>query len=560
MKFSRIPIADAHGAVLAHSIATPKGTLKKGRVVGALEIARMRDAGVTDVMAARLEPGDVGEDIAAARVAHAAAGGGVREAAAFTGRANLFAARPGLAVLDAGAIAAINAIDEGLTIATVPPFERVATGQMLATVKIITFAVPEAAVGKAEAIARNAAAKSGGLVSVAPLAVKTAGLILTRMPSTKTSVLTKRQAAIAGRLGALGSRLGPVETVPHEEAAVRAAILRQKAAGADPIIVFAASAIVDRGDVIPAALVEAGGAIVRLGMPVDPGNLMLLGTLDGTDVIGAPSCAASPKLNGFDWILERRLAGLAVGMSDVASMGIGGLLKEIPTRPQPRDASMDAAHDNSEDGSRHAPRIAALVLAAGRSTRFGPENKLLADLDGEPLVRRTITAIRASAARPVTVVTGHMAEAVTAVLDGLDVRIVHNPDFAAGLSSSLKTGLAALPAGIDGFVVALGDMPRITASHIDRLISAFAPKEGRAIVVPVHGSKRGNPVLFAAAFLDEMRAVAGDTGARHIIGQHADEVVEVDLGTDAIFIDVDTPEALAQLKASQVRDVKGPSR
>ena len=542
MQFARFALAQASGTILAHSITTPKGVLKKGRLIGAAEIAQLQAAGITEIVAARLEPGDVGEDAAAARVANAAAGAGIRAAQAFTGRANLFASEAGLVVLDGQAIAALNDIDEGLTIATVAAFERVAAGQMLATVKIITFAVPETAVARAEALASAA----HGIIRIAPLARKTAGLILTRMASTKPNVLAKREAAISGRLVALGSTLGPVETVAHEESAVKSAILRLKAAGADPIIVFAASAIVDRGDVIPAALVEAGGRIIRLGMPVDPGNLMLLGTLDGRDVIGAPSCAASPKLNGFDWILERRLAGLPVEGRDVAAMGIGGLLKEIPSRPQLREGETDMS--TTSEGARHMARIAVLVLAAGRSTRFGPENKLLAELDGKPIVRRTVEAVLASRARPVIVVTGHMADAVATAIAGLDVQVVHNPDFVAGLSSSLKAGLRALPNGLDGCIVALGDMPRIEAAHIDRLIAAFAPKEGRSIVVPVHGGKRGNPVLFAAAYLSEMLEVAGDTGARHIIGRYADEVVEVDLGSDAIFIDVDTPEALANLK------------
>jgi molybdenum cofactor cytidylyltransferase len=136
---------------------------------------------------------------------------------------------------------------------------------------------------------------------------------------------------------ALGSRLFAVETVAHTETDVAAAILRLKQQGAAPIIVFAASAIVDRGDVVPAALTQAGGEVVRLGMPVDPGNLILLGRIGSIDVIGAPSCAASPKLNGFDWVLQRRLAGIEVGTAEIAAMGLGGLLMEIPTRPQPRE-------------------------------------------------------------------------------------------------------------------------------------------------------------------------------------------------------------------------------
>lgn len=539
MKFARIPVDAAAGAILAHSVSAPGGSIKKGRVLTATELARLKAAGLTHIIAAQLEPGDVSEDEAAGRIARAAAGENTHSSAPFTGRANLFADVAGLAEIDGARVHALNLIDEGLTIATTTPFERVGQKQMVATVKIITFALPEDVVARAEALARTPA----GLIRIAPLRAKTAGLILTRLPATKPSVLAKRQQAIAGRLEGLGSRLGPVDTVDHEQGAVAAAIARMNAAGADPIIVFAASAIVDRGDVIPAGLVAAGGDILRLGMPVDPGNLMLLGRLGSADVIGAPSCAASPKLNGFDWVLERRLAGLDVASRDVAAMGLGGLLKEIATRPQPR-----ALMTEDDNGVRTAPRIAALILAAGRSTRYGGSNKLLAELDDIAIVRRVAQAVLASRARPVVVVTGHQQERVAEALKGLDVRLVHNPNYAKGLSTSLKTGIGALPAQVDGAVVCLGDMPRIEANHIDRLIAAFAPKEGRLIALPLHNGKRGNPVLFGSALFAEMMEAEGDTGARHIIGSHADEVAEVDLGTDAIFADVDTPEALERLQ------------
>ena len=539
MKFARIPIDAATGAILAHSVSTPGGIIKKGRALTATELTRLKAAGSTHIIAAQLETDDVGEDEAAERIARAAAGENTHCSAPFTGRANLFADTAGLVEIDGARVHALNLIDEGLTIATTTPFERVGQKQMVATVKIITFALPEAVVARAEALARTPA----GLIRIAPLHAKTAGLILTRLPATKPNVLAKRRQAIAGRLENLGSRIGPVETVDHEQGAVAAAITRMNAAGADPIIVFAASAIVDRGDVIPAGLMAAGGDILRLGMPVDPGNLMLLGRLGGTDVIGAPSCAASPKLNGFDWVLERRLAGLSVGSADVAAMGLGGLLKEIATRPQPREFMT-----GDENGTRSAPRIAALILAAGRSTRYGGSNKLLAHLDGIPIVRRVAQATLESRARPVVVVTGHQAERVAEALKGLDVQLAHNPNYAKGLSTSLKAGIGTLPSDADGAIVCLGDMPRIEANHIDRLIAAFAPKEGRLIALPLHNGKRGNPVLFGRALFGEMMDAEGDTGARHIIGSHADEVAEVDLGTDAIFADVDTPEALQRLQ------------
>lgn len=535
MKFGPVPLAQATGAILAHSIATPAGMLKKGRVLAVIDIAELRAMGYAEVTAARLEAGDVGEDEAARRLAVALAGTGVTVAAPFTGRVNLFAAAAGLATFQADALAAINLVDERLTIATVAPFERVAAGQMLATVKVIPFALPEAIVAACEARAR------GARLAVAPFGKASAALVLTRLQATKPSVIDKRRRVIADRMAALGADIGVTETVAHETAVVAQALAALAIGPWDPLLVFAASAIIDRDDIVPAALIAAGGRIERLGMPVDPGNLLLLGTLGCKRVIGIPSCAASPKLNGFDWVLERCIAGLDVTAEAVARMGVGGLLKEIPSRPQPREGDAAAA-------VRRAPAIGALILAAGRSSRMG-SNKLVEDLAGEPIVRHVVNAVLASRARPVVVVVGHQAERVRAALAGLDVTIIDNPDYAGGLSTSLRTGLAALPPGINGAFIALGDMPEVGAGHLDRLIAAFAPQDGRAIVVPTRAGKRGNPVLWASAFFAEMAAVAGDTGARHLLGANADAIVEIDLGSDAILTDVDTPEALAAVRA-----------
>ena len=222
---------------------------------------------------------------------------------------------------------------------------------------------------------------------------------------------------------------------------------------------FGASAIADRRDVIPSALEAIGGHIEHFGMPVDPGNLLMIGgDASGHPVLGAPGCARSPKENGFDWVLMRLLAGLPVAREDITGLGVGGLLMEIVTRPQPRDEPAPAGRN-----------IAGVVLAAGRSSRMGGPNKLLEQIAGRPLVRIVVDAVLASRARPVIVVTGHQRERVEAALAGLPVRFVHNPHFADGLGTSLKAGIAALPAGADGAIVCLGDMPQVDAALIDRL-------------------------------------------------------------------------------------------
>jgi molybdenum cofactor cytidylyltransferase len=402
---------------------------------------------------------------------------------------------------------------------------------MLATIKIIPFAAPQAAVEEAERILRDNAA-----IRIAAFQTRRAGLISTATPGTKSSLLDKNRSALDARLHTLGSAITSEQRVAHRADAVADALKEAGRAGADPILIFGASAITDRRDVIPAAIERAGGTIAHFGMPVDPGNLLLLGRFGDATVIGLPGCARSPKLNGFDFVLQRVLADLPMTRKDIAAMGVGGLLTEIHTRPQPRDRI-------PLKGPR-APRIGAIVLAAGLSSRMG-RNKLLADIVGKPLLRRVVEAASASSVDPIIVVSGNAADETAAALAGLQVRVVDNPDYRSGLSTSLKCGLRALPDDCDGAMVLLGDMPAITASLIDKLVAAFDPAESRAICVATYRGKRGNPVLWARQFFPDMLQLEGDVGAKHLIAANGEVVCEVEAADDAPLIDIDTPEALA---------------
>lgn len=224
-------------------------------------------------------------------------------------------------------------------------------------------------------------------------------------------------------------------------------------------------------------------------------------------------------------------------------MGVGGLLMEIVTRPQPREEPV-VAEDH---------RIAALVLAAGRSTRMGGPNKLLAEIGGRPMVRIAVDEALASRADTVVVVTGHQHEQVKAALRGLNIKIVHNPDYAQGLSTSLRAGLRAVPDNADGVIVLLADMPQVEAALIDRLIATFDPGKGALVVVPTIEGKRGNPVLWSRRFFPELMAVEGDVGARHLIGQYSEAVVEVPVSGRGALTDIDTPEALKAVKSAVER-------
>lgn len=334
MRFGTVALAHADGAVLAHSIRLEGSVLKKGTVLGPEHVERLIAAGMSDVMVARLDPGDVPEDEAARRIAAAIGGAGIHIADAFTGRSNLFATARGVVVIDAEAIAALNVIDESITVATLQPFARVEDEQMVATVKIITFAVPEDYVSRAESIARGSA--RGAVLRLAVFKPRRIALVLTAIAGAKASLIAKRARVTGERIASLGGTVISEETVPHAIADVAAAIARARTSSPDCILVFGASAIVDRGDVIPAGVTAAGGKVIHLGMPVDPGNLLMLAEMNDMAVIGVPSCASSPKLNGFDWVLERIMAGLPLGRAEIAAMAVGGLLMEIPTRPQPR--------------------------------------------------------------------------------------------------------------------------------------------------------------------------------------------------------------------------------
>jgi len=535
MQFGAVPTEQAVGALLAHTHRLGRqGALRKGLVLTPEHVQRLVEAGHERVIVARLEPGDVGEDEAAARLARAVGGSNVELGAARTGRVNLFATVPGVLVVDAERIDAVNLVDEGITTATLPPSSTVQAGELLGTVKIIPYAVPDAILSICEA----AAVGEGPPVRVAALLPRRAGLVLSTLPGLPERLSTRAAQVQRERVAALGTELVQVDTVPHTTHHVAAALQALLDAGLDPVLFLGASAIIDRRDVLPTAVESIGGRVVQLGMPVDPGNLLMLGEHDGRHILGLPGCARSSKPSGFDLVLRRVLADLPVGPSDIRTLGVGGLLKEIPARPTPRRSTAGERHD-----------VAAVVLAAGRSSRMGADNKLLADLDGEPLLLRAVHALLASRARPVRVVTGHQHQAVTRALVDRDVQIVHNPDFAQGMSTSIRAGLAELPEHVTGVMIALGDMPFLSPRVIELLLDAFDPDGGAPIVLPVHDRKRGHPVVWSRRYLPELQALIGDVGARSVLDAHADEIHLVPVDHAGIHLDVDTPEALAAVRA-----------
>jgi molybdenum cofactor cytidylyltransferase len=542
MKFGVVPLEEARGAIMAHSQRVGENVIRKVSLLNDDAIAALRDAGRTEVICARLEPGDVPEDIAADRLATPLITPLIARSRAATGRVNLAAEAPGLLRVDTAKVDRINSIDEALTLGTLPDYAVVAPRDLVATIKVIPFSVPGNVLHVADALVRQ----GGSPLTLHPFRRLRVGLVATELPGLKDSVTEKTIEATERRVNALTGSLRPALRTAHEETAIARALETLIADGADLLLVVGASAVVDRRDVGPAGIVRAGGEILHFGMPVDPGNLICLGRIGERPALVLPGCARSPKLNGIDFVLARLFAGLHVGPADMMRMGVGGLLKEIDVRPLPREKA--AAQKQNGVAPRSAPTIAAVVMAAGRSRRMAPHNKLLiADKTGKPMLARVVDNVLSSKARPILVVTGHQAEQVENALGGRPVRYVHAADYADGLAASLKTGIAAVPAECSAALVCLGDMPLVTGRMIDRLLAAYDPDEGRQIVLPTFHGKQGNPMLWDRRFFPEILQISGDSGARFLVGKHMEVVAEVEMADDAVLRDFDTTEALATL-------------
>ncbi|NBZ87120.1 molybdopterin-binding protein [Stagnihabitans tardus] len=325
MKFGPVPRESALGHILAHSEQGAQGKIPKGKVLTAEDLAALSH--LAELTTAELAPGDIPENEAAALLAKALLPDdpGLALTPPHAGRVNLTATRPGILALDPAEVLALNRLDPALTLATLPLHARVSPGTLVGTVKVITYAV--AGDSLAEALLR------APKLRILPVTRPSACLILTSTV-TPDKLLQKGRDAIARRLARLGMTLTETHRLPHDEQAIAEAIA---GSSADLILILTGAATSDLYDTAPQALRRAGGHVQRFGMPVDPGNLLFLGSLGATPVIGLPGCTRSPALNGADWVLERVACGLQVTDDDIAAMGVGGLLKEIPIRGQLRE-------------------------------------------------------------------------------------------------------------------------------------------------------------------------------------------------------------------------------
>lgn len=523
MKFATVDLVSAKGHILAHTVKVGTVVLKKGITLDDNNLDQLRLAKCNTVTVAMLEKGDITENEAASTLAKAFLSNGIKANPAFAGRVNLIADTDGVVVIDVDAINAFNFVDHAITIATLNTHTRVKKGNLLATLKIIPYAVSELNIDAAlDCIGQDS-------LKLYSFKTKTCDLILTRTQGFKASLIAKAEQTIKARIAPLNMRMKNCQIVEHTPEAIKAALTISTS---DMVLILGASATSDIGDVVPAGILAAKGTIERFGMPVDPGNLLLLGAHKGRAVVGLPGCARAPALNGADWVLARLCADIPVNTADLSRMGVGGLLKEIPQRIQPR---MGPARARSG--------VTAVILAAGISRRMKGDDKLLRHVGGTSMLRHCVKVALASKVDHCIVVLRKDAPDHKEALQGLPVQIVEAKEAALGMSASLSAGVLAIENAPKAILIALADMPDVTPEHFNAVINAHDSKQNRYIICPVNpDGKRGHPVLFDVKYAENLAMLEGDTGAKSILQKVPECVFELK-SDPAVCLDLDTPDA-----------------
>lgn len=320
MIFGNWPVEEAEGTVLGYAVAAGAHSFRKGTLLTSDHLSALKQHGVTHIFAARLEKDDISENDAALAIAKFLLSNHVEAGPPATGRVNIFSRHDGLFHADASAIDAINLLDPRVSIATLPNDHRIELGQMVATVKIIPFAIPTELIERILTTQNKSRA-----IDVRPFKAMRIGLIQSRLPSIRETVLDKTKELISSRIKKNHGSVSIERRVTHEQTALSHSI-QEVTENCDLTIVFSASSVADEADIVPRAIKNCGGEIMRIGVPVDPGNLLVLAKLHGKYIVIAPGSARSARANSLDGILDRLMAGVRLHADDLGKMGVGGLL------------------------------------------------------------------------------------------------------------------------------------------------------------------------------------------------------------------------------------------
>ena len=531
MKIKSLAPQDSIGAVLAQTYNLPGKIISKGTFVTNEIVAYFKTGNVKTILCAVPEEGDIHEDEAAEAISSAIDKNHIYADKASTGRVNFKSQSLCLVRYDRDFIKELNLVDESIAFSIVEHNQLLAEGDLIATLKIIPFFMQKKYVDRVIKILAK-----DELFKIHSLKKKEVTLIQTCFEWQKKSIFTATSNVTKARLEALGCSLKKEKLINHDYDTLRAIIRSSVKNEPEILLVSGASAITDRSDCIPKAILSEGGEIIQYGLAVDPGNLLLIGKVGNTTVIGMPGCARSPKLNGFDWVLQLLMADIPINREELADMGAGGLLMEIASRPLPRALAKTV--------SKRENKVMGVILAAGNSTRMGNDNKLLRNIGDAPLIRNTAIEMLKSDLDSCSIVLGYQSDKVADVIKDLNVNLILNPLWKEGQASSLRAAINTLDSTYSDLLIMLGDLPGIKSSHINSIIEEHLLTDNRKskITIPSFKGQKGNPVIWGRSFFHDLSNLEGDVGGRTLFSEHPAAINILEMNDPWVVKDADTPE------------------
>ena len=531
MKILGLDPQESLGSVIAQTYHLPGKTISKGTVVTSEIVDYFKEGDVQNILCAVPDKGDIHEDEAANIISNAIDRSHIYIESASTGRVNFKSRSLCLVRYKRDLIKKVNLVDESIAFSIVEHNQLLAKNDLIATLKIIPFFTKKKYVDQVISILAN-----NELFKTHSLNKKEVSLIQTTFEWQKKSMFKATSTVTRNRLEALDCSLNEEKLIRHDYKVLCSEIRSSIKSGIDILLISGASAITDRSDYIPKAILSEGGEIIQYGLAVDPGNLLLVGKIDNTTIIGMPGCARSPKLNGFDWVLQLLMADIPVVKEELADMGAGGLLMEIASRPLPRALAKSV--------NKREKKIMGVILAAGNSTRMGKDNKLLKNIDGAPLIRNIALEITKSDLDSCSIVLGYQSDKVADVIKDLNINLILNPLWKEGQASSLKAALNSLTSSYSDLLIMLGDLPGIKSDHINRIIEEHLSSENRRskITIPSFKGEKGNPVIWGRSFFHDLSNLEGDMGGRALFGLHPAAINLIEMDDPSVLTDTDTPE------------------
>ena len=541
MKIENLDPRESKGSILAQSYNLSERKLSKGTRVSKAIVELLNKENIKSILCAVPDENDMDEDAAAEAISNAIDRNRIYAEEASTGRVNFRTPALGVVRYNRELIKKINLVDESIAFSIVEHNQLLAKNDLIATLKIIPFFASKIYVERVVALLSKYE-----IFKIHRLEEKKVDFIQTYYNWQKRSIFKATSNVTRSRLDALGCLLEKETLIPHDHESLCSEIKSSLDSGAQVLLISGASAITDRSDYIPKAILSVGGEIIQYGLAVDPGNLLLIGQIGSTTVIGMPGCARSPKLNGFDWVLQLLMANIPITKEELADMGAGGLLMEIASRPLPRALSKSVY--------KRGKKIMGVILAAGNSTRMGKDNKLLRNVGDASLVRNTAVEMLNSDVDSCSIVLGYQSDKVAEVIKDLNISLILNPLWQEGQASSLKAALNTLDDTYSDLLIMLGDLPGVKSRHINTIIEEHLLTNNRRskITIPSFNGKKGNPVIWGRSFFPDLSNLEGDVGGRALFNHHPAAINLLDMDDPAVVTDTDTPEDFENFMSNNI--------